>query len=43
MQEKDDIEKLMEVSNMMAQMKQELDECQVQLNSIENTFNKIMK
>lgn len=43
MQEKDDIEKLMEVSNMMAQMEQELTECQVQLNSIENTFKKIMK
>lgn len=43
MQDKTDIEKLMEVSNMMAQMEQELAECRVQLNSIENTFKKIMK
>lgn len=43
MQDKTDIEKLMDISDVMAQMEQELDECRVQLNSIENTFKKLIK
>ncbi len=43
MQVKNDIEKLMDISNMMAQMEVELSECQVQLMNIGDKLKKLIK
>lgn len=43
MQVKNDIEKLMDISNMMAQMEVEFSECQVQLMNIGDKLKKLIK
>lgn len=43
MQVKNDIEKLMDISNMMAQMEVELSECQAQLMNIGDKLKKLIK
>lgn len=43
MQDKTDIEKLKDISDMMAQMEVELSECQVQLMNIGDKLKKLIK